>query len=173
MISVLKYHSPCGELLLGEHDGELVMCDWTAGGRAGQTLRKLEKEFGEERVEESTPLLTETCGQLDEYFSGQRKAFNLPYHFTGTEFQKRVWQSISRIVYGKTVSYEEISRLSGVGNAGMTDRAVANATGANKLSVIIPCHRIIRKSGEPGGYAGGKEAKRFLLELEEVGTLRC
>ena len=106
---------------------------------------------------------------VDEYFSGQRKFFNLPYRFTGTEFQKRVWQSISRIVYGKTVSYEEIARLSGVGNAGMTVRAVANAIGANKLSVIVPCHRIIRKNGETGGYAGGKEAKRYLLELEEAG----
>lgn len=101
--------------------------------------------------------------QLDEYFSGFRQTFDLPLLLAGTDFQKRVWNGLLEVEYGQTSSYLELSEKLGDKNA---IRAVASANGANAISIIVPCHRIIGTSGELVGYAGGLPAKEKLLTLE-------
>jgi methylated-DNA-[protein]-cysteine S-methyltransferase len=100
---------------------------------------------------------------MDEYFLGERKAFDIPLLMVGTEFQHSVWQGLIQIPYGTTASYLELSR--NIGNEKAV-RAVATANGANAISILIPCHRIIGSNGDLVGYAGGLATKKKLLELE-------
>lgn len=102
--------------------------------------------------------------QLAEYFKGKRREFNIPLDLVGTEFQKKVWLSLLRIPYGHTISYAEQAKLIGKPTA---VRAVANANGQNKLSIILPCHRVIGSGGTLTGYGGGVWRKEKLLELEK------
>lgn len=109
-------------------------------------------------------LLCRAKAQLEEYFAGQRRAFDLPLAPEGTLFQQAVWAQIARIPYGQTRSYGEIAtRLGGVGKA----RAVGGAAGKNPLPIVIPCHRLIGSSGRLTGFSGGLQIKEFLLALEK------
>ena len=101
--------------------------------------------------------------QLGEYFSAERREFDLPLCLHGTEFQRRVWNVLTRIPYGETWSYVQLARRVGNPNA---SRAVGLANGRNPVSILVPCHRVVGKRGALGGYAGGLEAKRRLLALE-------
>ena len=102
--------------------------------------------------------------ELDAYFKGSLKKFKTPLHTQGTSFQKSAWTNLQNIPYGQTKSYAEQAIV--VGNKSAF-RAVANANGANKLSIIIPCHRIINSNGKLGGYGGGIERKQWLLNFEK------
>lgn len=113
--------------------------------------------------QETSDLANEAIRQLKDYFEGKRKQFNLPLDFEGTPFQKKVWEVVCKIPYGQTITYYELSREVGRCDA---IRAVAAAVGANPLLIVIPCHRVVGKSGKLTGYAGGIERKRRLLELE-------
>jgi methylated-DNA-[protein]-cysteine S-methyltransferase len=108
----------------------------------------------------------ETERQLDEYFAGQRTAFDLPLSMHGTPFQRSVWSALREIGYGQTASYGEIARR--VGRPGAA-RAVGIANGRNPISIVVPCHRVIGADGSLTGYGGGLERKRYLLELERAG----
>ena len=101
--------------------------------------------------------------QLQEYFEGSRETFNLKLNPSGTDFQKEVWSYLSRIPYGKTVSYLELSKQ--LGNV-KAIRAVANANGKNPIWIIIPCHRVIGSDGSLTGYAGGLQRKQWLINHE-------
>ncbi len=113
----------------------------------------------------STPLLENCVKQLEEYFAGKRRCFSLPMHLVGTEFQQKVWHALMSIPYGETISYKEESQR--VGNE-KAIRAVAQANGANPLSIVIPCHRVINANGNLGGYSSGVDKKQFLLNLERT-----
>lgn len=102
--------------------------------------------------------------QLQEYFNGNRKEFSIPLHTPGTDFQNKVWTALQRIPYGKTKSYKEQAITTGNPES---VRAVANANGMNRISIIIPCHRVIGSDGQLTGYGGGLWRKKYLLELEE------
>lgn len=110
-------------------------------------------------------VLFQASGQLEEYFAGKRKRFNLKLHQGGTVFQRKVWQALSEIPFGRTVSYGDIAQKIGNLNA---VRAVGSANGKNPFCVIIPCHRVIFSDGTLGGYSGGLAIKRKLLKLEGV-----
>jgi len=110
-------------------------------------------------------ILQETVRQLEAYFSGKRQQFDLPLALVGTEFQKRTWAGLLEIPYGQTISYAELARR--IGNPKAV-RAVGTANGANPISIIIPCHRVIASDGTLGGYGGGLDVKRDLLALEKV-----
>lgn len=114
-------------------------------------------------VNEENDLLRQLEQQLKEYFAKERKDFTLPIDFVGTPFQEKVWKVLQTIPYGKTISYKE--QAIAVGNPKGV-RAVANANGKNRLSVIVPCHRVIANDGSLAGYTGGITRKRFLLDLE-------
>ena len=109
------------------------------------------------------PLLEKAEAQLQEYFAGKRKTFDLPLKLEGTEFQERVWQALCRIPYGSTCSYSELAAAAGRPKA---IRAAAQACHVNPIGIVVPCHRVIGKDGSLTGYAGGIEKKKFLLELE-------
>lgn len=112
---------------------------------------------------DSSELLNKAIKQLKEYFAGERKDFDLPLKQEGTPFQQKVWEYLSTIPYGKTVSYkqEAIAIDSPKGC-----RAVGAANGRNNLAIIVPCHRVVNEGGKLGGYAYGTDVKRLLLELE-------
>lgn len=163
IIKVRHYETACGRLILGSIGDKLCMCDWLTEKHHSQVLRKLERMLAAYFEESTSEIIEAAAVQLDEYFAGQRKVFDIPLLPTGTHFQKKVWSELMNIPYGKTISYCELA-----GRIGMPDavRAVANANGANAISVFIPCHRVIGNNGSLTGYGGGLEAKRFLLELE-------
>lgn len=118
----------------------------------------------EEKITDIIPEILEDCSiQLNEYFEGTRKQFNLKLNPQGTEFQKKVWKQLELISYGKTSSYLELSKQLGDVKA---IRAVANANGKNPLWIIVPCHRVIGSDGSLTGYAGGIHRKKWLLEHE-------
>lgn len=110
-----------------------------------------------------SPLLQEACRQLGEYFSRQRETFQLPTKQAGTPFQKQVWQALESIPYGETRSYQDIART--IGKPGAS-QAVGQANNRNKILILVPCHRVIQKDGQLGGFEFGQEVKRCLLELE-------
>ena len=111
-----------------------------------------------------TPLLERAEGQIREYFDGRRQEFDLPLTFVGTDFQKKVWQALTEIPYGKTVTYGALAeRIGCPGGA----RAVGAANHCNPLPILVPCHRVVGVGGNLTGYAGGMEMKKFLLELEQ------
>ncbi len=112
---------------------------------------------------ESDSLFCQITDQLNEYFRRERTAFTIPISLQGTEFQEAVWAEISKVEYGKTLSYLKLADR--VGNFKAV-RAVAQACGANPVCIFIPCHRIINSSGKLGGYIGGRMNKEMLLELE-------
>ena len=110
-------------------------------------------------------VIQKACKQLDEYFEGKRKKFDLKLKFEGTNFQKIVWMELAKIPYAKTISYSELAHK--IKNPKAV-RAVGSANGKNPFSIIIPCHRVIAKDGSLGGYAGGLKKKTALLKIEGI-----
>lgn len=118
----------------------------------------------EEKITDIIPIALEDCvHQLNEYFAGERRQFELQLNPEGTEFQKKVWTQLQNIPYGKTISYLQLSQQLGAIKA---IRAVANANGRNPLWIVVPCHRVIGSDGSLTGYAGGLHRKQWLLEHE-------
>lgn len=114
---------------------------------------------------EAANILVKKCkSELEEYFSGMRKSFDLPLRFEGTDFQKQVWQQLGKIPYGETRTYGEIAELIGKPKAA---RAIGMANHNNPILILAACHRVIGADGSLTGYAAGIEAKRYLLELEK------
>ena len=143
------YESPFGPIRM-DYEGEVLV-----------RLRTVEPTV---QTGERTELTDRAMEQLREYFSGQRKQFELPYELRGTEFQKKVWAALEAIPYGQTRSYREIAQA--VGNPKAV-RAVGAANGKNPMWIVVPCHRVIGADRGLTGYAGGVELKRALLELEQ------
>lgn len=114
--------------------------------------------------EQHSDLLYEVYKQVNEYFAGKRIRFDIPISYTGTLFQEKVWKELQTIPYGKVKSYEDIAI--GIGNRKAV-RAVGQANNKNPIMIVIPCHRVINKSGTIGGFGCGIEAKKYLLDLEK------
>ena len=117
-----------------------------------------------EPIEKETIVLKETKEWLDFYFSGKEPEFLPKMHLIGTEFQKKVWHILLKIPYGKTMTYKDIARII---SPTMSAQAVGSAVGHNKISILIPCHRVIGSNNNLTGYAGGIEKKENLLKLEK------
>jgi methylated-DNA-[protein]-cysteine S-methyltransferase len=151
MITYTYVDSPIGRLLLhsdgvaltGLYMNVAASASWTEDANVGP--------------------LPQTARQLDEYFIGRRREFDLPLRLEGTGFQQRVWQVLTEIPYGATWSYGELARRIGNPNA---SRAVGLANGRNPISILVPCHRVIGADGSLTGYGGGLERKRWLLAHE-------
>ena len=109
-------------------------------------------------------LLRAARDQLDEYFAGRRRVFTLPLGAQGTDFQRRVWDALAEIPWGQKLSYGDVARRLGLPPG--ASRAVGLANGANPLSIVVPCHRVVGSDGRLTGFGGGVERKRFLLDLE-------
>ena len=162
-IDIASFCSPIGEILLGSYEGKLCLCDWKYRRIRTAIDERIQRAFQAEFREQQSPVVLETQNQLKEYFEGERKVFDIPLLFAGTDFQKSVWNTLCGIPYGKTESYLSLSRRLGNEKA---IRAVASANGANAIAIVVPCHRIIGSNGELIGYAGGLQAKKKLLNIE-------
>lgn len=147
--------SPVGELTLMGGDAGLAAVLWE-DDRPGRVVLGPVEDGGH-------PVLDQAGAQLDAYFQGRLQVFDLPLDFRGTDFQRSVWQALLDIPFGETRSYGEIARSLGRPGA---SRAVGAANGRNPISIIAPCHRVIGGSGGLTGFAGGLEAKAWLLRLE-------
>lgn len=162
-IQTLVYPSPCGELLLGAFEGRFCLCDWMIESRRSTIDRRIRQALNADYETGHAEILMRAKMQLDEYFTRQRTVFELPLRLIGTDFQQTVWQALLTIPYGRTCSYGELARRLGNPKA---VRAVAAANGANPISIIVPCHRVIGSRRQPVGYAGGVPAKKKLLAWE-------
>lgn len=148
--------SPVGQLKLIATQDALVAVLW-------QTDKPNRVLLGTMQESRDHPILLKTQQQLQQYFAGQRKIFELPLAFYGTDFQKQVWAELLKIPYGETRSYLQIAEA--IGNVKAV-RAVGAANGKNPISIIAPCHRVIGKNGALTGFAGGLDNKTRLLNLE-------
>lgn len=155
--------TPYGELFLGSYKDQLCLCDWKYRKNRESIDRRIQDGLKAGFVEAASPVIERSKEQLQEYFNGARKDFDLPLLLLGSEFQKRVWNSLLEIPYGKTLSYISLARRLGDEKA---IRAVARANGENALSIIVPCHRILGSDGSLTGYAGGLRVKKKLLQME-------
>ena len=129
----------------------------------GDAIVEINVTESEKESEKETPLIKKTIKELEEYFEGKRKFFDIPISIKGTEFQEKVWEALLRIPYGETKSYEDIAKMVGCPKGA---RAVGMANHNNKIIIIIPCHRVIGKNGKLVGYAGGLPVKEKLLQIE-------
>lgn len=162
-IQIQYYNSEFGELILGSFEEQLCLCDWRYRKSREAVDARLRKFLQADFSEEADQVITLARLQLEEYFGGRRKAFDIPLLLVGTDFQKRVWEELLKIPYGKTLTYTQLSgRLANP----LGIRAIASANGANALSILVPCHRVIGSDGKMVGYAGGLRVKKKLLHLE-------
>lgn len=153
-----EVESPIGKLkLVASHTG-LVAIVW-------QNDRHRRVRLGELVFEDRHPVILETERQLQEYFAGRRKTFSVPLDMRGTRFQKDVWEALLAIPFSETRTYGQLAMQ--LGNPRAT-RAVGAANGRNPIAIIVPCHRVIGSTGRLTGFAGGLDAKAFLLELERT-----
>lgn len=148
--------SPVGTLTLVASDSGLVAVLWPNDDPKRVPLEPLTYQLNH-------PILRQTERQLNEYFAKERRAFDLPLDLRGTDFQKSVWELLLAIPFGETRTYGQLAQQMGDLNA---TRAVGAANGRNPVSIVVPCHRVIGSSGKLTGFAGGLEAKEFLLHHE-------
>lgn len=156
--------SPIGPLTLVAEDGVLCGLHMDVTGRA---------PGGDELGGRDDAGFGEVVGQLAEYFAGDRTDFDVPLVMHGNDFQRRVWDALTRIPYGTTWSYKQLAQEIDPASGYEMARAVGGANGANPISIIVPCHRVIGADGSLVGYGGGLERKRFLLELEAPAEVRA
>lgn len=154
------YSSPVGDLLLVASDKALHLVLWQCEIE-GDEVRSLLNRLKED---DSHPILSKTTHQLSEYFQGKRKEFTIKLSPLGTEFQQKAWEVLKTIPYAQTLSYSMQAKDLGGENYA---RAVGTANGKNPISIIVPCHRVISSSGDLGGFAGGLDAKQFLIDHEQ------
>lgn len=162
MINYTTIETPLGKLILAEHDDRLCLLEFPDDGLE-KRLEPVERHFDDKSQEKSSSILKEAKGQLSAYFAGKLRQFDLPLSMGGTEFQQTVWNALREIPYGTTVSYgwlaEKVCTI-------RATRAVGRANGANPISIIVPCHRVIGKDGKLVGYGGKLWRKKWLLEHE-------
>jgi methylated-DNA-[protein]-cysteine S-methyltransferase len=149
----MPLQTPIGRLVL-ESDGDVLIGIWLP----------TESRLPASKGHDAPPVLKDTVIQLEEYFAGERRQFDVPMELDGTAFQKEVWTELSRIPYGETISYGELARRVGRPKG---PRAVGQANGKNPIPIIVPCHRVLASNGI-GGYGGGLPMKRALLSVEGV-----
>jgi methylated-DNA-[protein]-cysteine S-methyltransferase len=163
---IIKYIStPAGGMIVGSFGDELCLCDWHIEQRRVRVDNRIQKILQAQYVEGTSSIIEKTIVELEEYFTSRRKEFDIPIRFTGSDFQNRVWMALRKISYGQTLSYGTLARNIGQPHA---VRAVANAVGANPISILVPCHRVIGSDGSLTGFGGGLPAKRYLLGVEGV-----
>ena len=163
IILTQRFQAPCGMLVLGSTDDKLCLCDWEVEPHRTRVDQRLRKILQAEIRWEASAVTERAAEALREYFAGRRSQFDIPLRLVGTPFQLSMWHSLLDIAYGQTLSYADMARRIGRPSA---VRAVANANGANALSIFVPCHRVIGSDHSLTGYGGGLDAKRYLLTLE-------
>jgi AraC family transcriptional regulator of adaptative response/methylated-DNA-[protein]-cysteine methyltransferase len=160
-------NSPLGPLVAGATREGVCLVEFTDRRMLETELAALRKFLNGPAIPGMNDHLQQLEAELNAYFSGTLQTFSVPLVSPGTHFQKRVWDELRRIPYGQTRSYEQLAAA--VGEPG-GQRAVGRANGMNRIAILIPCHRVVRKDGHLGGYGGGLRRKQFLLDLEKRHT---
>lgn len=156
--------SPLGPMIAGASEQGLCFLEWHDRGGVDRIITRVQKRYKAAVIAGNNAHLEQTLTEIAEYFDGKRREFTVPLHVAGTAFERRVWQELLAIPYGRTRSYGEMAALLDTPGAA---RAVGRANGANYISVIIPCHRVIESTGKLRGYGGGLWRKQWLLDLEK------
>ncbi len=170
MASIVSYHiqTPLGPMVLGSIEDKICFLEFYLPERYQEMSGKIRKTYDAELVEGSNSVIEQAEKELQEYFSGTRKVFTVPLDLRGSEFELKVWNQLLKIPYGQVCSYSDIAKR--IRNL-QSIRAVGGANHNNPIAIIVPCHRVVGKNGSLTGYGGGLEKKKFLLELEQGGTL--
>ena len=155
--------SPIGTMLACATESGVCLLEFTGTGRANVQLNKIKKTLNAELSDKNSRFFPILKNELEEYFGGVRKSFSIPLVLTGTDFQKKAWSALLNIPYGETRSYLE--QAMSIGNSRAV-RAIGGANRANKIVILIPCHRVIGSNGELVGFGAGLWRKRYLLGLE-------
>lgn len=163
IVTINRIPTPLGPMMIGVTDEGLCLLEFTDRKMLETQLEVLKKRMRSELITGQHPMIDRVSKQLEEYFEGKRKEFEVPMVVPGTEFQQRVWDALNKIPYGVTRSYKQQADVVGDVKA---VRAVARANGENRISIIIPCHRIIGSDGSIVGYGGGIHRKQWLLKHE-------
>lgn len=163
VIYLTKMHTPLGPMFAGADDQGICLFEFTDRRMLETEFRDLQKRLNAIIILGENDHLKKLKGEVDQYFQGQLQRFTVPLHAPGTEFQQEVWLQLQAIPYGTTRSYQKQAEVLGKPQA---VRAVANANGANRIAILIPCHRVIGKDGNLTGYGGGLERKKWLLDHE-------
>ena len=164
-IALQQIQTPLGVLLAGATAKGICLLEFTDTKRLEFQIPRLEKAFSARVTTGSSVFFKQLESQLNAYFAGSRRDFSdLPLDLRGTDFQIRTWQALCEIPYGETRSYQQQAQAM---NRPKAIRAVANANRNNRISIVIPCHRVIGKNGSLTGYGGGLWRKEFLLALEK------
>jgi AraC family transcriptional regulator of adaptative response/methylated-DNA-[protein]-cysteine methyltransferase len=163
MLCFTYLDTPIGKMMAAATDEGLCLFDFQYRKSISSILKRIELHTDEKFEEHEHPLFPVLERQINEYFTGERKVFDIQLHLAGTPFQKKVWEGLLQIPYGQTRSYEQQSVFLGDAKA---IRAVAGANGENGIAIIVPCHRVIGKNGSLTGYGGGLQKKKWLLEHE-------
>lgn len=158
-----RIQSPLGPLVAAAAEDGVCLLEFTDRRMLETQLEVLRKHFGVPLVAGTNEHLRQLEQELEAYFLGTLQEFRVPLVFPGTPFQQRVWNELLRIPYGETRSYEELATTVELPGG---QRPVGRANGQNRIAIVIPCHRVIRKDGHLGGYGGGLRRKQFLLDLE-------
>jgi len=156
--------SPLGPLVAGATEGGVCLLEFTDRRMIEGQFATVRKLFQRPAVPGRNEHLTLLESELADYFAGELKQFSVPLVYPGTPFQEKVWNALLRIPYAETRSYEDVAIA--VGSAA-AQRAVGRANGLNRIAIVIPCHRVVNKGGQLGGYGGGLRRKQFLLDLEK------
>ncbi|MDH4200434.1 MAG: methylated-DNA--[protein]-cysteine S-methyltransferase [Spirochaetia bacterium] len=167
-LSVTRVLTPLGPMFAAATDKGLCLLEFCNQQMIETQLKRLKQLLRAEFIPGKSKYFDMLNQQLKEYFAKERQKFDIPLEFPGTDFQISAWQTLQKIPYGKTWSYEKQAMETGKPKA---IRAIAKANSENRISIIIPCHRVIGKNGKLTGYGGGLWRKKFLLELEENQTL--
>lgn len=162
-ITYCNFESPLGEMIAGATDDGVCFLEWHDRGGVDRIKERVIKRYRAQLEEGSNRHLELLKKELEKYFSGSLKKFTVPVAVKGTPFEMRDWEQLLEIPYGSTISYGELARRMGNANA---SRAVGRANGANYLSIVIPCHRVIEANGKLRGYGGGLWRKQHLIDLE-------
>ncbi len=155
--------TPLGDMIVAEHGNRICRLDFAGSKKPESILKNLARHYNAETGRTKTKTLKEVEKQLNLYFQGKLKSFDLPLDLVGTDFQRSVWKKLSGIPFGRTVNYGWIAEKTGNPKAA---RAVGASIGKNPIAVVVPCHRVIGKNGELTGFAGGLWRKKKLLALE-------
>jgi AraC family transcriptional regulator of adaptative response/methylated-DNA-[protein]-cysteine methyltransferase len=162
-VSLAWIASPVGPLVAGATSEGVCLLEFSDRRMLEAQLKALRQRLGAPLVPGRNRWLDQLRKQLDEYFAGERREFDLPLVIRGTPFQEQVWRTLLEIPYGHTWSYRDVATR--IGQSGAT-RAVGTANGMNRIAIVIPCHRVVNADGRMGGYGGGLWRKQFLLDLE-------
>ncbi len=162
-VYVAEVNTPLGEMVAASTAGHLLLLEFANRRMLETQLRRVRGAMECEFVDGETPVLASMRAQLDEYFRGERRGFDVPLHVPGSPFQTLVWEALQQIPFGTTTSYGRLAVSIGQPAA---VRAVARANGDNRIAILIPCHRVIGADGSLTGYGGGLWRKKKLLDLE-------